>query len=503
LPLDCSDRPPALADFPVSPSQISRRTGNEQNRLKPFVVMKFGGTSVADAECIQKVTEIVRAALQTQSVLVVVSAMAKVTDLLIEAGRRAEAGEWEAVSRIFANLGEKHTAAANALIRTESRRAEFEPVMQRLLVDGEQVCREAANGAGLSLRSLDFLSSLGERLSVRLVASALTDCGVVSEAIDATECVVTDAHHGAANPLDEPTRDRCERRLRPVLQRGVVPVVTGFLGGTTDGAITTLGRGGSDYSASIIAAALDAQEVVIWTDVGGFLTADPRLVREACTIPEISYQQAAALAYFGAKVLHPKTLQPIIQRGIPVWIRNTFAPEQRGTKITLEGPHGDAGVKALTAIQDVSLLIVTVMGPDRLPSLMHRACAALAGAHVDMILTMRTHSPNQFGLLVRPAHAEHAMYTVRNEFNADDGRVSKIVRKDDVSLVTVVGQHLHVLKTIANQVAKALHEQELQAIATSENASDCIASYVVPAESMQKTVRALHQQVQLEKIHEN
>jgi len=500
---DCSCPATALAGFPVPSSQLSVRTRNKQNQLKPLVIMKFGGTSLADAECIRQVTDIVRDALQTQSALVVVSAMAGVTDLLVEAGTGAEAGEWAAVSRIFEALRKKHSAAANALIHSEPRRAEFEQAVQELLTDGERVCHEAESGNGLSLGSRDFVSSLGERLSVRLVASALTECGVASEAIDATECVVTDTHHGAASPLDELTRERCEFRVRPLLQRGGVPVVTGFLGATPDGAITTLGRGGSDYSASIIGAALDAQEVLIWTDVDGFLTADPRLVTKAHTIPEISYQQAAALAYFGAKVLHPKTLQPVIERGIPVWIRNTFRAQQAGTKITLEGPHADAGVKALTAIQDISLITLTVTETLHLPSVMHRACAALAEARVDTILTMRTHSPNQFGLLVRSAHAERGMDILRNRFDSNDcdGRVSEIARKDDLSLVTVVGQHLRLLETMATRAAKALHEQELHAIASSENASNCAVSYVVPMEAMQKTLRTLHQQLGLDKFH--
>lgn len=467
--------------------------------------MKFGGTSVADAECIRRVADIVRGSLQGRSVLVVVSAMSGVTDQLIEAGGRAEAGQWEAVPRIFEALREKHTAAANALISSESRRAEFEHVMQGLLVDGERVCRESVSGNGLGSRIRDFVSSLGERLSVRLVANALTECGVDSEAVDATECLVTDAHHGGANPMREETREQCECRLRPVLRRGIVPVVTGFLGATSDGAVTTLGRGGSDYSASIIAAGLDAQEVVIWTDVDGFLTADPRLVSEARTIPEISYQQAAALAYFGAKVLHPKTLQPVIQRGIPVWIRNTFGPQHRGTKITLKGPHADAHVKALTAIRDVSLIRLTV-DTHQLPLVMHKAFAALAGGHVDVILTIRTHMADEFGLLVRSAHAGQAVDIVRNEFdmNNRDGRVSKITRDDDLSLVTVVGQHLHALETMAKQAAKTLHDEKLHAIATSENASYSTVSFAVPVNAMQKTLRALHQQLQMDTVpHED
>ena len=198
----------------------------------------------------------------------------------------------------------------------------------------------------LTLRARDAISSLGERLSAPLVAAALASRGIEAEAIEATELVVTDSNHGAAEPQMETTRQRLRSPLRPLLQRGIVPVVTGCLGATAEGVLTTLGRGGSDYSATILGAALEADEVIIWTDVDGVLTADPRLVSGANTIPEISYSEAAELAFFGAKVLHQKALRPLMRSEIPVWICNTFAPERRGTKITPSGSQNSGGVKA-------------------------------------------------------------------------------------------------------------------------------------------------------------
>ena len=175
------------------------------------------------------------------------------------------------------------------------------------------------------------------------------------------------------------TRNRAEARLRPLLDQGIVPVVTGFIAATPEGVQTTLGRGGSDYSATILGAALGAQETVIWTDVDGVKTADPRLVPEARTIPEISYNEAAELAYFGAKVLHPNTLRPVTAAGVPVWIRNSFAPEKPGTKITAEGMSTGGGVKALTAIRDVTLITVGGPGIVGLPDVLARSFAATGG----------------------------------------------------------------------------------------------------------------------------
>ena len=197
----------------------------------------------------------------------------------------------------------------------------------------------------LTPRVLDSISGSGERLSAPLVAGALCEAGLRSVVVSATEVIVTDAHHGRAEPLMAETCAHAETQLRHLIDDGVVPVVTGFIGATADGVPTTLGRGGSDYSATILGAALGAQETVIWTDVDGVKTADPRLVPEARTIPQISYNEAAELAYFGAKVLHPNTLRPVSAAGVPVWIRNSFAPEQPGTRITARECPTAAGSK--------------------------------------------------------------------------------------------------------------------------------------------------------------
>ncbi len=467
---------------------------------KPLQVMKFGGTSVGDARCIEKTLEIVRGSLGEYRVLVVVSAMAGVTDLLLEAAMCAAAGDSEAVARIFKNLKERHRSTANALIASAAKRARLNKQLKERFIEGEHICQEILSTRNLTAAARDLISSLGESLSAPLVATALTELGVKSEAVDARECLVTDAHHGAANPSFELTRGRCETRLRPLLQKEIVPVVTGFLGATTEGSLTTLGRGGSDYSASILGAVLDAQEVIIWTDVNGFLTSDPRLVPEASTIPQISYQHAAALAYFGAKVLHPKTLQPVIQRGIPVWIRNTFAPERAGTKITLHGPHSDVSVKALAAMSDIQMIAVTVSGMEESASVTHRAFAALAAARSDILMTAQTRSTCELGFVVRSPLAERTMEALQTEFGSDADRryIREIGVKNGVALVTVVGQHLRDLPGIAEQAFAVLCREKLQVIASSQGASDCNLSFVVAAEDMERTLGVLHKEFQLD-----
>ena len=294
-------------------------------------VMKFGGTSVGDADCVRRAADIVKSAANRHPVAVVVSAMSGVTNRLIHAARRAEAGEQDFIT-LTAELRDQHIRALEALVRDPQKRVPIAATLQQVLDELDRLLRGTSLLRELTPRALDAISGIGERLSAPLVAGAVAELGVRSVAISATDVIVTDPHHGRAEPLMAPTRAKAEACLRPLLNDGVIPVVTGFIAATPDGIQTTLGRGGSDYSATILGAALDAQETIIWTDVDGVKTADPRLVPAARTIPEISYNEAAELAFFGAKVLHPNTLRPVTAAGVPVWIRNSFAPKDRAQK---------------------------------------------------------------------------------------------------------------------------------------------------------------------------
>ncbi|MGC1675148.1 MAG: aspartate kinase, partial [Candidatus Acidiferrales bacterium] len=241
--------------------------------MKSFLqVMKFGGTSVGDASCIARVTEIVAKSARQNPVVVVVSAMSGVTNRLIEASTCSEAGDRDRASALLQVLREQHAVALEALIHNPETRKRLALRIDENLREAQRLCEGTALIHELTPRTLDAISSLGERLSAPLVAGALTEQGVRSEAIEATELVVTDSYHGAAEPLMDLTHQRSEAHLRPLLQQGIVPVVTGFIGATTDGVLTTLGRGGSDYSATILGGALAADEVIIWTDVNGVLS---------------------------------------------------------------------------------------------------------------------------------------------------------------------------------------------------------------------------------------
>jgi aspartate kinase len=479
---------------------------------KPLIVMKFGGTSVGDATCVERVVAITRAASEASDIVVVVSAMSGVTNQLIAAASCAEAGDRQQFFAIFEELRRQHHAASDGLIHTEAERSRIGAKIDALLEAGERLCEGTALLRELTPRSRDAISSLGERLSILLVAAALAACGMESIAIEATELVVTDGRHGNADPGMELTRKRCEERLRPLLQRGIVPVVTGFIGATEDGVLTTLGRGGSDYSATILGSALGADEVIIWTDVDGLQTADPRLVPEARTIAEVSYGEAAELAYFGAKVLHAKTLRAITQRGIPLWIRNTFEPQRPGTRITPAGPssvagRSPAGVIALTAISDVALLTLRGAGLAGVQDVLLRALRATASVRADVLLISQASSQNSLCLVVPSAAVQKTVDVLCHEFAHDLAPGSgeyisgeHIAVDENVGIVTVVGQKMNSVPGIAGRSFAALGRENVNIAAISQGSSECSLTFVVARKDVKTALASIHQEFELGRV---
>jgi len=460
--------------------------------------MKFGGTSVGDASCIRQVAEIVRDATRDSDLVVVVSAMSGVTNWLIEAATRSEAGDHSSIAAIFAAIRDQHDEALNRLIHSSGQRSDVNRKMQECYEEGERLCEGTGLLRELTLRARDSISSLGERLSAPLVAATLRECGVQSEAIEATEIIVTDSCHGGADPRMEATRERCEGRMRALLQQGIVPVVTGFIGATPEGVLTTLGRGGSDYSATILGAALGADEVIIWTDVDGLMTADPRLVESARTIPEISYREAAELAHFGAKVLHPKTLRAVTQCGIPLWIRNTFAPERPGTRITPAGPATDGGVKGLTAIRDVTLITVGGPGIVGVPDVLGRTFATIAAVRSNVLLISQSSAQNHICLIVPCGIAKPTVEALRREFAQElaHEKVEHITFDPAAAIVTVVGRNMR-SSGIAGRTFGALDREHVDIVAIAQGSSDCNISFVIAEKDMTAALESLHREFEL------
>lgn len=461
--------------------------------------MKFGGTSVGDAQCIARAAAIVKSAASEGSVAVVVSAMSGVTNRLIEAAHHAEAGEADFAAKVIAELRNQHQKALQSLIRDARRVAEVEKSLSHVLFELERLLQGTALLRELTPRALDAISGMGERLSTPLLAAALNELGVPSVPVSATEVIVTDPHHGRAEPLMEHTRERAEKCLRPLLKKGVVPVVTGFVGATLEGVPTTLGRGGSDYSATILGAALGAKETVIWTDVDGVKTADPKLVPEARTIEEISYNEAAELAYFGAKVLHPNTLRPVTAAGVPVWIRNSFAPEKPGTKITARGSSNGGGVKALTAIRGVTLITVGGPGIVGLPDVLARSFAATASLRANVLFVSQSSSQNDICFVIASADEKRTVEALRDAFTPEiaEQTVEHVSSNSSIAIVAVVGENMHGIPGIAGRTFSALGREAINIIAIAQGSSEYNISLVVEADAMQHAMLTLHKEFRL------
>jgi aspartokinase/homoserine dehydrogenase 1 len=462
-------------------------------------VMKFGGTSVGDANCIARAAAIVRSTAAQRPVVVVVSAMSGVTNRLVSASQKAEQGEQDFISQLITDLDTQHVTTLEALTKNANVRAETTTAIREVLGELDRLLRGTAMLRELTPRALDAISGAGERLSAPLVSAAVNELGVKATGISATELIVTDPHHGRAEPLMGPTKHRATARLKPLLDQKIVPIVTGFIAATPEGVQTTLGRGGSDYSATILGAALDAAETVIWTDVDGVKTADPRLVPEAQTIPEISYNEAAELAYFGAKVLHPNTLRPVTAAGVPVWIRNSFKPENLGTKITAKGNSTGGGVKALTAIKDVTMVTVGGPGIVGLPDVLARSFAATAATRTNVFLVSQSSSQNDICFVISTADEKRALAALRDAFAPEiaEQTVEHVNTNPDVAIVAAVGENMKGIPGVAGRIFTVLGHENVNIMAIAQGSSEYNISLVVEKDAMQRALTALHHEFRL------
>ena len=362
------------------------------------IVMKFGGTSVGSAEAIRNLVDIVRTTRSTgDRVAVVVSAMSGVTDTLLASAHAAIEGDASLARSAAETLREKHERALQALGGSDAVRGLISDSLDQFV----NLCQAIAVLGEATPRALDAIASLGERMSAPLVAAALDQAGLPSRAVATTEVVQTDSHFQNATPDMDATRERAAIRVLPVLDRGEVPVLTGFIGADRRGAVTTLGRGGSDYSAAIIGVAIDADEVWIWTDVNGVMTTDPRVEPLARTIPVLTYREISELAHFGAKVLHPKTIRPVVERGIALWVKNTFEPAQAGTRIVLDDEGWiEGGIRAVTAIKGQCVITLEGRGMLGIPGIAARLFAAVARTRTSVSLISQASSEQSICFVV-------------------------------------------------------------------------------------------------------
>ncbi|OFW04451.1 MAG: hypothetical protein A3I61_11585 [Acidobacteria bacterium RIFCSPLOWO2_02_FULL_68_18] len=467
-----------------------------------LIVMKFGGTSVGSAKRIAQAAQLAAdTAAKGHQVVVVTSAMSKVTDGLIAAARQASTGQWDPRQR--QDLFDRHKAVADALVAgNDTRHGELLDILRQRLDRFEKLCYGLSMVHELTPRLLDAISGMGEMLAAPLVAAAIAARGRPSTAVDATELIVTTDQFGGAEPLMDQTRAKTAARLKPAIARGEIPVVTGFIGATADGVTTTLGRGGSDYSASIVGAALDADEVWIWTDVDGVMTANPAEVSEARTLSDISYSEASELAYYGAKVLHYKTILPAFRRRIPVRILNSFNPAHPGTRVSVDGDPSASGVKAVTSIRGVILVAINGTGMQGIPGIVAKAFDVVAEQQANVLMISQASSENNICFVLSAAEAPRVAAALRSALEVElmRGNIDEITAEQQVAIVAAIGDRMRGTPGIAATVFGALGREGINVIAISQGSSERNISLVVTEDDATAAVRAIHRAFRLEQV---
>ncbi len=464
------------------------------------LVMKFGGTSVGSAQALSSAAQIVREAKsEWQNVAVVTSAMSGVTNLLLESAASAAKDDMSGLAAAAQSLRDKHFAAVEALIRDSAARERVTAEINGLITSFDGLCRAMAVLGEASPRALDAVASLGERMSIHLLAAVIEAAGVPARAIEASQLIITNRHFQNAHPDFATTTARTRAAILPLFAQGIVPVITGFIGATPEGAITTLGRGGSDYSAAVIGAVLPADDVWIWTDVDGVMSADPRLVPEARTLPEISYSEVAELAYYGAKVLHPKTVRPVVDAGIGLRICNTFNPSHPGTRLVANAALGVYGnrhiVKAVTAIKKQRLVTIEGRGMLGVPGVAARAFGAVASTGTSVPLITQASSEQSICFAVPSESTEPVLLALERAFASEleNNDIDRVWATEDISIITVVGAGMRHTPGVAGKVFGQLGARGVNVLAIAQGSSEVSISMVVAAAETEQAVKALHE----------
>ncbi len=444
-----------------------------------MIVMKFGGTSVRDAKAINRAAEIVEGRLKERPV-VVVSAMSKVTDSLLAMGKAAGGGDRKSALKMARALRERHYETAGELLGT-ALFTEFHGELGADFEDLDELLRGIAAVGEITPRTYDYVASFGEVLSSKIVAAAFAGRGLPGTHVDSRQCLLTDNSFTRAIPQFEETNERLLKKVQPLVDAGKVPVMGGFIGSTRNGITTTIGRGGSDFSAAIFGAALHADRIEIWTDVDGMMTTDPRLCPDARRIKVISFDEAAELAYFGAKVLHPATVLPAIQQNIPVFVLNSLNPTCEGTKVTARAPRCSNIFKAIAVKKKITM--VEIAAPRRL----------LVQGYLKSIFEVF----DKHEVAVDVVSTSEVSVSVTAETNesipalaADLAKLADVKYEGRKAIVCLVGENLRDTAGIAAKVFGLLEDVKIRMI--SQGASEINLTFVIEEDAAADVVRRLH-----------
>jgi aspartokinase/homoserine dehydrogenase 1 len=463
-------------------------------------VHKFGGTSVGDAHRMKMDAAIIAKAAKTANIVVVASAMTKVTDALIGSVNAAALGDLETAHGGIAHIQDRHLEALGILAPAETENS------TEVRAELNQICDELRDLMGaidilgeLTPRARDRIIATGEKMSIRLLAMALCAEGLVAVPMDADTFLETDDHHGEANPLGIVADRTISAAVLPLLEDGQTPVVTGFCGIAPDGATTTLGRGGSDYTATLIASAIDADEVIIWTDVDGVFSADPRAVPGARVVDQLNYREAAELSFYGAKVLHQRTMIPVARKRIPVRTRNSFNPAAPGTIVNGRYTPGSHPVKAISAIRDQALVSVEGKGMSGVPGVAARVFQCLADQNISVTMISQSSSESSISLVVPDGQSGAAAAALKAEFRTDlsHGDIEEITLEPKVGLVAAVGLGMAHVPGVSGRIFGALGQAGVNVLAIAQGSSELNVSLALTDGEVSLAVRTLHDEFAL------
>jgi aspartate kinase len=470
------------------------------NDLKK-TVMKFGGTSVASGENIRHVANLIANYVsQGYRVVAVVSALEGVTDKLIEAAEQAKKGNRDYIHEFKQKLLKEHLTVARKAIENKCVQEEMEQILKTTIDELEKVLTGIIYVGELTPKSKDYVLSFGERLSMPIVGGSLRDLELNAQFYTGGEIgIVTDSNFGEASPLMNVTKHQVKERIEPLLEKRIVPVVTGYIAATQDDVTTTLGRGGSDYTATIIGASLAADEVWIWTDVDGLMTADPKIVPSAKMWPELSFQEATEMTIFGAKAMHPRALEPAMEENIPVRIRNVFNPENPGTLIVKEQKIklGDA-VKAITLVKDVALVNVSGVGMVGTPGTAAKVFDVLGRDNINILMISQSVSEANISFVIQRSLLERAVSTLEIAL-LGRGLIREVTAEDDVCVVAVVGAGMKGTPGVASRIFTAIASKGINVRMIAQGSSELNISFVVKETDGEGAVRAIHEGFQLNK----
>jgi len=473
----------------------------EVNELKK-IVMKFGGTSVATGENIRHVANLIADHVgQGYGVVAVISALEGVTDKLIGAAEQARKGKRDYLDEFKQGLLKEHLTAARKAIENKRIQEETEQILKTIIDELEKVLTGIIYVGELTPKSRDYVLSFGERFSTPIVWGALRDLELNAQYYTGGEVgIVTDSNFGEASPLMNVTKHQVREKIEPLLEKGVVPVVTGYIAATQDGVTTTLGRGGSDYTATILGAALAADEVWIWTDVDGLMTCDPKIVPKAKMMPKLSFQEATEMTIFGAKAMHPRALEPAMEENIPVRIRNVFNPENPGTLIVKEQKikFRDA-VKAIALVKDVALVNVSGAGMVGTPGTAAKVFDVLGRDNINILMISQSVSEANISLVIQRSLLERAVSTLEIAL-LGRGLIREVTAEDDVCVVAVVGAGMKGTPGVASRIFAAIARRGINIRMIAQGSSELNISFVVKEKDGEEAVRAIHEEFELGKI---